>query len=254
MKNQGHSSGNSSFSGRILSLIHSVLTYYADLISNPFKSGLAYFAAGLVPMLLIGWFIFPMLLYSKQQQPLNFNHALHMEPDIVNKIKGVEPDFINPIKGKTESERCLSCHSFRDDGTFTGIPELDVCIKCHSDPQFPLGETPEEETFMKEYVAEGKEVPWLSYSRQPDCVYFPHIAHVKMGELDCGICHGSHGKSQVLPTYKKNRVSGYSINIWGSNITGIKTNSWDRMKMDDCAACHTEKGHEKNNACFVCHK
>jgi len=26
------------------------------------------------------------------------------------------------------------------------------------------------------------------------------------------------------------------------------------MKMDDCAECHTKKGHEENNACFVCHK
>jgi cytochrome c553 len=26
------------------------------------------------------------------------------------------------------------------------------------------------------------------------------------------------------------------------------------MKMDDCARCHTEKGQEQNNACFVCHK
>jgi hypothetical protein len=26
------------------------------------------------------------------------------------------------------------------------------------------------------------------------------------------------------------------------------------MKMDDCAECHTETGHEEHNACFVCHK
>jgi hypothetical protein len=26
------------------------------------------------------------------------------------------------------------------------------------------------------------------------------------------------------------------------------------MKMDDCAECHAKKGHEENNACFVCHK
>jgi hypothetical protein len=26
------------------------------------------------------------------------------------------------------------------------------------------------------------------------------------------------------------------------------------MKMDDCAECHTKKGHEENNVCFVCHK
>lgn len=249
MKNNEHSSGNSSGEGWILSLIYKVLSYYSSLISNPFKSGLAYFVSGLVFMLVIGWIIFPMVLYSKQVQPVNFNHALHMDPDIVNKIKGS-----NITMGETDAEKCHYCHSFRYDGSFTGIPKIDVCVKCHTASESPLGETREEALFMKEYVNKGKEVPWLSYSRQPDCVYFPHIAHVKKGELECRTCHGDHGKTMTLPTYKKNRISGYSIDIWGRNIAGIKTNSWDGMKMDDCADCHTAKGHEENNACFVCHK
>ena len=103
-------------------------------------------------------------------------------------------------------------------------------------------------------MANEKEIPWLVYSRQPDCVYFSHIAHVKMGEMDCSVCHGEHGKLDQLPAYKENRLTGYSINIWGSNIMGLKSNTWDRMKMDDCAECHTDKGKEENNACFVCHK
>ncbi|MGD9157626.1 MAG: cytochrome c3 family protein [Desulfobacteraceae bacterium] len=249
MKNNEHSSGYSSGDGWILSLIHKVLSYYSGLISKPFESGLAYFVSGLVFMLIIGWLIFPMVLYSKQEQPLNFNHALHMNPDIVNKIKGS-----NITMGDTDAEKCHYCHSFRDDGSFTGIPKIDVCEKCHVASESPLGETPDEELFMNEYVRKGKEVPWLSYSRQPDCVYFTHIAHIKIGELECRVCHGDHDKTMTLPAYKKNRISSYSINIWGKNIAGIKTNSWDRMKMDDCAACHTEKGHEENNACFVCHK
>ena len=249
MKNQGHSSGNSSGDGWIPSLINSVLSYYSGLISNPFKNGLAYFLAGLVLALAIGWLVFPMALYSKQQQPINFNHALHIDPEIVNKIKGS-----NITMGKTDAEKCHFCHSFRADGTFTGIPKIKVCKRCHDDPDYPLGETPEEAFFMKEYIAKGIEVPWLSYYRQPDCVYFSHIAHVKLGKMQCEVCHGSHGKTMTLPAYERNRISGYSINIWGKNIAGIKTNSWDRMKMDDCADCHTEKGHEEDNACFVCHK
>jgi len=243
MKNNGHSSGNSSNGGWISSLIHTVLSYYAELISNPFKSGLAYFVAGLVPALILGWLVFPMLLYSKQQQPFNFNHALHMHPEIV---EGIE--------GKTKAEKCLYCHEFYDDGSFSGMPDMATCMKCHKDPELPWGETLDEEIFMKEYVANKKEVPWLSYSRQPDCVYFSHIAHVKLGKLDCTVCHGNHAETLVLPEYEKNRITSYSKNIWGSNIAGVKTNSWDRMKMDDCAECHTKKGHEENNACFVCHK
>ena len=241
MESQNNPSEKPSKGAWITSLIQVVLSYYSELVSHPLRSGLVYFLAGLIPSLIIGWIIFPMALYSGQTQPVKFSHAVHGNPDI-----GIDAD--------KEADVCLYCHSLRDDGTFAGIPKLETCMECHDDPENPLGEDPEEVRFTKEYVAEGKEIPWLSYYRQPDCVYFSHIAHVKMGKVECGACHGDHGKSEELPVYKRNRLTGYSINIWGRNITGYKTNPWDRMKMDDCAECHTKKGHEENNACFVCHK
>jgi hypothetical protein len=173
---------------------------------------------------------------------MDFNHAIHLDPDMAI------------IDGDTETEKCLYCHAFRDDGSFVGIPKLEKCTECHDDPEFPLGETEAEQAFLTNYVAEEKEIPWRVYSRQPDCVYFSHIAHVQMGGQECRICHGDHGQTETLPVYKKNRLTGYSIDIWGRNIAGYKINSWDRMKMDDCADCHTQAGHEENNACFVCHK
>jgi len=243
MENHASSSGKSSKGEWISSLIHFVLSYYAELISRPFRSGLIYFLAGFIPALIVGWIVYPMALYSEQQQPINFSHDLHTDPEIAEGIEGV-----------TEIERCLYCHAFRDDGTFVGIPKLEKCTECHDDPESPLGETPEEEIFLKTYVAEEKEVPWLVYSRQPDNVYFSHIAMVKMGNTACETCHGDHAKTDRLPLYQKNRLTGYSINIWGKNLLGYKVNSYDRMKMDDCAECHTKKGFEENNACFVCHK
>lgn len=205
--------------------------------------GWALFGLGFVGALIVGWVIFPMVLYSEHPQPINFNHALHMDPD---KVSGIE--------GDTETERCLYCHEIRDDGTFAGIPRLSKCTECHEDPDSPLGETPEEKEFLKRYVATNQEIPWYVYYRQPDCVYFSHIAHVKMGNLECKTCHGNHGQSKVLPVYQKNRLTGYSRNIWGYRISGLKKNTWDRMKMDDCAECHKKMGFENNNSCFVCHK
>jgi hypothetical protein len=243
MENQANSSEKPSGGGWIASLAGVILSYYAELISNPIRSGLIYFLAGLVPALFVGWVIFPIVLYSSQVQPLNFSHVIHLDPE---KVDGIE--------GETELEKCLYCHSFRDDGTFAGIPRLETCTECHDDPESPLGESSEEVKFLNGYVESEKEIPWLSYSRQPDCVYFSHIAHVKMGNLDCQTCHGDHAKTDQLPVYKKNRITGYSKNIWGKNILGYKRNTWDRMKMDDCAECHTKKGREENNACFVCHK
>lgn len=205
--------------------------------------GILFFLAGFIGSLIVGWIIFPMVLYSKQPQPLNFSHAIHMNPE---RVDGIE--------GDTEIEKCLFCHEFREDGTFAGIPKLSKCTECHDDPDSPLGETKEEEKFLKTYVAANKEIPWLSYYRQPDCVFFPHIAHVKMGKLQCRVCHGNHGHLDKLPPFEQNRITKYSRNIWGKRISGFKKHSWDRMKMDDCAECHSKTGHEQNNACFVCHK
>ena len=209
----------------------------------PFSlEGWIFFLAGFIPALIVGWFIFPLVLYSSQPQPINFSHAIHLNPELVD------------IEGETDLEKCLFCHQFRDDGTFAGIPKLEKCMECHDDPDSPLGDNPEEKKMLKNYVAKEKEISWLSYYSQPACVYFPHVAHVKMGKIDCSVCHGNHGKSQTLPPFERNRLTGYSRNIWGKHISGWKFNTWDRMKMDDCADCHTKTGHEENNACFVCHK
>jgi len=145
--------------------------------------------------------IFPPLLYSEKQQPIDFSHKLHVD----------------------EVGECEGCHYFREDGSFSGIPALENCLECHEEQ---MGEHPEEAKLVKEYVEPGKEIPWLIYARQPQCVFFSHAAHVKLTK--------------------------YSRDIWGWNIAGYKKHTWDRMKMDDCAECHEARG--SHDACFVCHK
>jgi hypothetical protein len=195
-----------------------------------------FFIIGFVASLVIGWVVFPELLYSQKRQPVDFNHALHVE---------------------TVDNGCESCHIFRDDGSYAGVPKLAQCVGCHEDVQ---GESPEEKIFVEEYVAKEKEVPWLVYSKQPDCVFFSHTVHVKAAGMDCATCHGPIGESTSLKPYEENRLTGYSRDIWGKSMAGIKKNSWDRMKMDDCAECHEKETGRKTSvqtgkdACFVCHK
>mgnify|MGYP006287892581 FL=1 len=195
-----------------------------------------FFMVGFVLSLVVGWVIFPKLLYSQKKQPIDFNHALHV--DLVD-------------------EGCESCHFFREDGSFSGAPQLAQCIDCHADI---MTDTENEIKFYEEYVQKNREIPWLVYSKQPQCVYFSHVAHVKMGQMDCVTCHGHIGASTELPIYEQNRISLYSRNIWGKNIGGFKKNSWDRMKMDDCAECHVREGVRQasvqtgKGGCFVCHK
>jgi len=156
-----------------------------------------------------------------------------------------------------DEDGCQSCHFFREDGTYAGVPTLEQCVDCHEDVQ---GESEDEATFVEEYVAKNREVPWLVYSRQPDCVFFSHAAHVIKGKMDCVTCHGHIGESTSLRPYEYNRITGVSRDIWGKNIAGFKKHEWDKMKMDDCADCHAEKGvaassvQTGKDACFVCHK
>jgi len=145
---------------------------------------------------------------------------------------------------------CEGCHFYRDDGTFNGTPKLATCLECHEEQ---LGEHPEEAKFMAEYVEPQKEVPWLVYSRQPQCVFFSHAAHTVMAEMECVTCHGPVEEQTSSRPYQYNRLTLYSRDIWGWNIAGIAKNSWDRMKMDDCARCHEEMTGFQGS-CFQCHK
>jgi hypothetical protein len=145
-----------------------------------------FFIIGFAASMVLGWVIFPKLLYSQKEQPLNFNHAVHVE----------EVD-----------ESCASCHYFREDGSFSGIPKIEQCVDCHEEP---MGETEDEAIFVEQYVAKEREVPWLVYSRQPDCVFFSHAAHVIGAEMDCVTCHGHIGESEVSRPYEYNRITFYS--------------------------------------------
>ncbi|MBS3758467.1 MAG: cytochrome c3 family protein [Desulfobacterales bacterium] len=191
---------------------------------------LLFFVIGLIGSLAGGWLFFPDLLYSEKQQPIDFNHKLHM---------GVV------------YEGCQSCHYFREDGSFSGIPDLYSCSGCH---QYPQGTNPEEKKFIEEYVRPNKAVPWLVYSEQPDCVFFSHAAHVKGADMKCQTCHGKMGQTTHARPYQENRLTGYSRDIWGYNIARLGEPKYGlRMKMNDCAECHKKRtGHK--GACFQCHQ
>ncbi|MEN8780824.1 MAG: menaquinone reductase multiheme cytochrome c subunit QrcA, partial [Desulfobacterales bacterium] len=120
-----------------------------------------FFIIGFVASLAVGWVVFPQLLYSQKEQPVAFNHALHNE---------------------LVDAGCESCHFFREDGSYSGVPKIAQCIDCHEEVQ---GDSEAEEYFVTEFVQKGREVPWLIYSRQPPCVFFSHAAHVKKAGMDC---------------------------------------------------------------------
>lgn len=187
------------------------------------------FFAGLLCMLAIGWLVFPLALYETLEQPLQFSHKTHT--------------------GEAVGMTCEDCHTFRTDGSFSGIPPAENCAGCHSEPQ---GTSAAEKELFHKYLSENREIPWLVYSRQPQNVYFSHIQHVKMAEIKCERCHGPHGQSESLRPFQRNRISGYSRDIWGQSISGVSRAPHDGMKMDDCADCHAQRG--TVDSCLLCHK
>lgn len=186
------------------------------------------FTAGAAVMLLAGWVAFPRALYRQVAQPLDFDHKAHTV---------------------TAEMECSSCHEYRYDGTFAGIPKIDNCALCHSEP---LGETENERKLVDEYITPGKEIPWLVYSRQPINTRFSHSVHTERAKIECERCHGDHGKSATLRPYEYNLVSGYSRDIWGPSISRLRRQPHQGMKMDDCMGCHQERGAVAG--CLGCHR
>lgn len=164
---------------------------------------------GFIASLIFGWWIFPHLLFSHHEQPFHYSHQVHLNQGL----------------------QCTNCHAYRSDGSFAGVPSLQSCSMCH---QMVLGGTPAEEQFVQEYVHQNKPVPWQTYQRQPDNVYFSHIAHQ---DMDCTACHPDVGHSQDLPPVAVHKFTGYTEYT---------------LSMQECEACHAQEG--ASNACFVCHK
>jgi hypothetical protein len=170
------------------------------------------FVVGFAGALFVGWVVFPQILYTTEYQPINYNHQIHQEEAGLS---------------------CEDCHYFREDGTYAGKPMLSACVECHGEVQ---GETEDEERLVSEFVEPEKEIPWISYTRQPDNVFFSHVAHVKMAEMACTECHRDVENETKAPPVRINRLTGYPSEI---------------MKMHVCEDCHAKEN--VTNSCDACH-
>ena len=187
------------------------------------------FGFGLAVALFAGWFLFPRVLYVQKHQPLDFLHKTHAE--------------------KSGIAECSECHTLRYDGSFAGLPPMEKCAGCHSEP---IGESKAEATLVNGYIKSGHDTPWLVYSRQPANVWFSHAIHVKRAALACTECHSTYGESDQVRIYEVNRISGYSRDIWGLSISRLRRTPHEGMKMSDCEGCHEK--HNVEVGCLGCHQ
>ena len=136
------------------------------------------------------------------KQPIQFNHKSHKE-------QGLE---------------CITCHQYVEEQTFAGLPKIEVCLECHEEPITDSSEEEKIRTFHKEAIP----VKWISLYNQPDHVFFSHRRHIRLGQIDCRVCHGEFDETTSPP--RRPLVT---------------------LTMDDCMECHEKK--RESNDCLVCH-
>lgn len=142
----------------------------------------------------------------KPEQPIKFSHKLHA--------------------GDLKME-CQFCHHTVAKSEFAAIPEVEVCMGCHSQlVNTEATQKSEEIKKLKEFHEKGEPIPWQKVHVMPDYVRFTHKRHVKAG-VACQECHGQMDSMEVVE-----RASS--------------------MKMGWCVGCHREKGTSID--CAVCHK
>ena len=143
-------------------------------------------------------------------KPIPFNHKTHL----------TEYDA---------GPECEVCHQYYDNGRFMGIPSVADCLMCHENTfEFDgTDNSADQHTFE---IYNDTDIPWDSYAKQPDHVYFSHLV-VMSSELedkpDCETCHGPKSESTDTAMIK------------------------GKMLMPECMECHDNL--KISNKCAVCH-
>ncbi len=139
---------------------------------------------------------------GRVRQPIAFNHKKHL------------------AQGLT----CEICHTAVAEGTRAGIPTVETCLTCHSDPQTKSAE----EAKVRGYGDRKEAIPWKVVHRIPAHVYFSHRRHVALAKLDCAPCHGKVA-ARTKPFTRP------AVNF----------------SMDFCMRCHRKAN--ANTDCLSCH-
>jgi hypothetical protein len=145
-----------------------------------------------------GWvFVLPA---APVAQPIAFNHARH------------------------GAVSCVVCHRGAETGAHAGIPQSNVCTRCHATAP---GQSIPAPAWAD--IAAGRPIAWRQVTRVPEHVMFSHRRHTTLGQLACASCHGDM-TTRVAP------------------VSAPAT----RIIMDTCLSCHKREGASED--CAGCHR
>lgn len=122
---------------------------------------------------------------------------------------------------------CAVCHDGVTRGARAGIPQSEVCVRCHATaPALGTGAI-SEETWKG--FASGHQIAWKQINRLPDHVMFSHRRHTGPGQLACASCHGDMKQRTTPPDRPATR-----------------------LVMKTCLSCHQREGASED--CAGCHR
>jgi hypothetical protein len=137
---------------------------------------------------------------ARVAQPVAFNHAKH------------------------GAVACTTCHAGATAGARAGIPQGDVCLRCHATAPargFPAAVWTD--------VEAGRRIAWRQITLVPDHVRFSHRRHTDAGHLACVSCH----EDVQARTTPPDRAAV-------------------RLVMNTCLSCHKREGASED--CAGCHR
>ena len=150
--------------------------------------------------LVLGYNLSPLLPGAGVEQPFSFNHQIHRVMD------------------------CTLCHSGAKTGIKAGLPEAELCLKCHATS--PLTNARYQKVWNQ--AESGNQVLWNKLANVPAHVYFSHNRHMRLAGLDCQVCHGKISMAEKPPSSLLKKISM-------NNCLDCHRKS---NVSQDCAACH----------------
>jgi len=138
------------------------------------------------------------------EQPYSYNHAVH-----------------------TAKADCTLCHRGARTGRRAGLPDMQVCTRCHMTAPGPRPTAAARA--LGERARAGDPAPWNRLFRLPSHLFFSHRRHTSVAGIDCVRCHGDMASRTTPPS------------------RALRT-----LKMRDCIDCH-----ETNKVtvdCTACHR
>jgi len=107
------------------------------------------------------------------KQPVEYNHALHIEKDMV----------------------CKDCHQGVERQAAATIPGRKVCLDCH---EAAIGSGAREAALVS-LLKNPDEIAWKRLTLLPRHIYFSHRRHVAIAKIECPVCHGQMAKQDHPP-------------------------------------------------------